>query len=102
PVLHHVADRRRVAPYGHVHRADCVAKHAREAVGAGRMHDPGPGPLRLSLLAHRVDEDEVTLLVAAAEAVDDQLVRGMEGNLDDVFGVALAGEETGHVERGWR
>ncbi len=68
--------------------------------GTGRMHHPGAGPHRLSFLPHRIDEDEFAFLVVPTDAVDDQPVRAVESDPDDVVGMALAGEETGHVELG--
>src|SRR5438552_13083497 len=100
PLLHRVADRRQIAANDHVDGAYGVAQHAAEMIGPDGMHHPGAGSYRLSFLPDRIDEDEFAFLVVAADAVDDQPVWAVEGDPDDVVGVALAGEEPGHVELG--
>src|SRR5579864_8103128 len=62
------------------------------------MHHPGALASRLSLLLHVVDQNELALLVAPPDAVDDELVRVVEGDPDDILAVRLAREEAHHVE----
>src|SRR6185437_4817336 len=45
-----------------------------------------------------VDEDELGFLVAAPDAVDNQLVGMVKRDADDVVSVSPAGEKGGHVE----
>src|SRR5581483_3437146 len=67
-------------------------------VRSDRVHDPGARAHRFSFLADGIDQDELAFLVVPSDAVDDQLVRAVKRDPDDIVGVRLAGEKAGHVE----
>src|SRR5206468_7910107 len=71
---------------------------AGEMARPGGAHDPFARAHRLVAFVDGVDEDEVAAVALSADAVDDELRRPVEGDFEDIVGVAAPGEEGGHVE----
>src|SRR5436305_1143734 len=97
-VLHHVADRRRVARDGDIDRPGRVAERTSVMVRSVGTHDPLARPHRFVSFVHRVDQHEVAAVALAADGVDNEPGRVVEDDLQHIFGMTVSVEESREVE----
>src|SRR5437870_1553649 len=67
-------------------------------VRSGRLHYPFARAHRLVAFVHRIDEHEIAAVALSADAVDDELCRPVENDLEHIVGVASPAEEYGEVQ----